>query len=316
MLAERCFNASFVNEHDNSMLESAPFMIVEPFPAATARVRLLAQQSVLDERSVSPNAPRVTLHVPNGGEQWDGVQAISWSASDGDADPLTFSVFYSADDGVTWHLVAEGLEQQSLVWDTGQSAGSGAARVRVLASDGLNTTFDDSDRSFEVARKAPAAQIALPFDGALFRRVEAVLMVGRGTDREDGELGGAALTWTSDRDGVLGTGNHVAPPELSRGHHVIALTAIDSDGATARAQVTIEVLTPAPPAECGGDCGGNRSVTVDELLVMVNVALGSVAASECLEGDTNRDGDITVDELLIGVNHALAGCENTATSIR
>jgi hypothetical protein len=182
-----------------------------------------------------------------------------------------------------------------------------------MASDGLNTASDDSDRTFEVARKAPAAQIASPADGALFRRPEAVLLLGRGTDREDGELHGAALAWTSDRDGVLGIGNHIVTPALSRGLHVITLTATDSDAATGTAQVTIEVLMSTPPAECGGDCGGDRSVTVDEVLVMVNIALGSVGVSECLVGDTSRDGEITVDELLTGVNNALAGCEDTAS---
>jgi len=59
---------------------------------------------------------------------------------------------------------------------------------------------------------------------------------------------------------------------------------------------------------CGGDCGGDGEVTVNELVVMVNVALGSAPVSQCAAGDANGDGDITVNEIILGVNHTLDGC--------
>ena len=49
-------------------------------------------------------------------------------------------------------------------------------------------------------------------------------------------------------------------------------------------------------------------MTVNELLTMVNVALGNLPTSNCLAGDANHDGDITVNEILAGVNNALNGC--------
>jgi hypothetical protein len=59
---------------------------------------------------------------------------------------------------------------------------------------------------------------------------------------------------------------------------------------------------------CLGDCDGSGAVTVDEILVMVNVALGSASVSACQDGDGNGDNQVTVDEILGGVNRALAGC--------
>lgn len=59
---------------------------------------------------------------------------------------------------------------------------------------------------------------------------------------------------------------------------------------------------------CGGDCNGNHEVTVDELIVMVNVALGSADVSACTAGDANGDGDITVNEVIAAVNRTLGGC--------
>ncbi len=59
---------------------------------------------------------------------------------------------------------------------------------------------------------------------------------------------------------------------------------------------------------CTGDCGGDGQVTVDELVTMVNIALGNADVSGCAAGDLSDDGKITVDEILTAVNHALNGC--------
>lgn len=66
-------------------------------------------------------------------------------------------------------------------------------------------------------------------------------------------------------------------------------------------------VTPTVPP-CTGDCGLDGEVTVDELLTMVNVALGALPVSSCSAGNLNGDGEITVDEILTAVNSALLGC--------
>ena len=47
---------------------------------------------------------------------------------------------------------------------------------------------------------------------------------------------------------------------------------------------------------------------MDEILTMVNIALGDAAATTCPAGDANDDNEITVDEILTAVNNALNGC--------
>jgi len=59
---------------------------------------------------------------------------------------------------------------------------------------------------------------------------------------------------------------------------------------------------------CAGDCGLDGSVTVDELLIMVNIALGNKTVADCEAGNTNGDAGITVDELVSAVGAALSGC--------
>lgn len=59
---------------------------------------------------------------------------------------------------------------------------------------------------------------------------------------------------------------------------------------------------------CTGDCGSDGFVTVDELITMVNIALGNIPMAMCKAGDANGDEHITVDEIITGVDHALNGC--------
>jgi len=71
--------------------------------------------------------------------------------------------------------------------------------------------------------------------------------------------------------------------------------------------VTITVRSWVRPT-CIGDCGGDTVVNVDELLRMVNIALGNLPMIECQAGDYNGDRAITVDEILSAVGNALNGC--------
>jgi len=70
----------------------------------------------------------------------------------------------------------------------------------------------------------------------------------------------------------------------------------------------IPTPTPTTPSGCVGDCDGSGDVTVNDLLVLVNIALGNAGTAACPSGDTSHDGAITVDEILAAVNAALSGC--------
>lgn len=67
--------------------------------------------------------------------------------------------------------------------------------------------------------------------------------------------------------------------------------------------------TPMPPPPCSGDCSGDGTVTVDELITLVRIALNLVEPSTCAAGDTNGDGAIDITELIGAVGRTLDGCE-------
>jgi parallel beta-helix repeat protein len=63
---------------------------------------------------------------------------------------------------------------------------------------------------------------------------------------------------------------------------------------------------------CGGDCNGDGQVTINELLLAVNIALGSRPVGDCSSVDDNGDGQVQIGELIQAVNHALTGCTASA----
>ncbi len=66
----------------------------------------------------------------------------------------------------------------------------------------------------------------------------------------------------------------------------------------------------ACPPVCVGDCNSDCAVTVDELIIGVNIALGTSPLSLCPSFDTppTVDGEVKVEELIMGVNNALNNC--------
>lgn len=67
-------------------------------------------------------------------------------------------------------------------------------------------------------------------------------------------------------------------------------------------------LIVAAPVACAGDCGGDGSVGIDELITLVRIALGEAAFGTCTAGDADGNGAIAIDELLRAVNAGLGGC--------
>ncbi len=73
------------------------------------------------------------------------------------------------------------------------------------------------------------------------------------------------------------------------------------------------VLAAPVSAVCVGDCGGDDTVAVNELIVGVGIALGAGSLSTCPSLDMNDDGTVAISELVMAVNNLLMGCLHEAT---
>jgi YVTN family beta-propeller protein len=68
-------------------------------------------------------------------------------------------------------------------------------------------------------------------------------------------------------------------------------------------------VTPTVPASsCAGDCNGDGEVAINEIILGVNIALGSASIDECPAFDSDPDGEVAINELIAAVNAALTGC--------
>ena len=97
-----------------------------------------------------------------------------------------------------------------------------------------------------VPNAAPTAAISAPTAGTVTSSGLTLDFAGTGSDDEDGPLTGASLSWSSSIDGDLGTGETLSRSDLSLGDHVVTLTATDSEGSTATADVSITVVDGPP----------------------------------------------------------------------
>ncbi len=69
----------------------------------------------------------------------------------------------------------------------------------------------------------------------------------------------------------------------------------------------VVVEEPPPPTPCVGDCNGDGMVAINELLLGVNIAAGSVPAAQCPALSPGGEPP-TISQLIQAVNAALGGC--------
>lgn len=232
------FGASLHPGHDDD--HAGFFSANVPKTPGVARIDLVTGTLTLASFSAGVNAPGVSIISPAGGENFtSGDAPIEWTATDADGDPLQVSIEFSRDDGLTWTPIASANGSGVINLPIDQLAGSAAARIRVWASDGFLSGTVTSN-AFAIAAQPPRPFIITPLDGAAYLEGQAVPLLGRADDPQDGVIT-TTLTWRSDRDGVLGSGE-AQNVLLSAGTHVITLEAINSDGLLAATSTTITIL--------------------------------------------------------------------------
>lgn len=290
-LVDRCFDLNFTDYETGETTNVDGFNLMLPYPTDARRIVLKKGTNELAVQPISNHAPNITVTYPNGGETWttNNSYTITWNGNDLDGDELTYNVLYSPDGG-TWLPIGSTITQTHLSIAATELAGSNNARIRIMASDGVNTANDESDAPFTVEPKLPQVDIVSPEADGTMLAGDSLWLQGEAYDLEDGVLDGSALNWSSNLEGDLGTGSELLTPLSFYGEHTLSLAATDSDGNSITDTVKVLVTFPEDvvadcqvnaadvQAEANGwsqeadmlyDCDGDGIITVVDIMCIV-----------------------------------------------
>lgn len=170
----------------------------------------------------------------------------------------------------------------------------------------------------ELPTPAPALRVA-PASVSLGQFTGAQLRVGSSDPSRplrwlaDADANWVRLSATSgDTPATIGVSARVSGLPIGEHRTAIVLTSPDIPGFSVAVKVRLAVTTAGEV--CAGDCDGSGSVTVDEMISGIRIALGAAAITACPKFDAGKDGQVTVDELVTAVANALTGCSTPAPS--
>jgi len=131
-------------DNDSNGIVDAPYVIfgdsfsIDPYP------RVIAHQ-----------LPAPDIIYPRGGETVTGTINITWIAVNDSLDhEVTYSVYLSADSGLTWKILETGMITNSLIWNSEEVTNGGTYRVKVEVTCSTGwTAFNTSTSDFSVQNR-------------------------------------------------------------------------------------------------------------------------------------------------------------------
>ena len=127
---------------------------------------------------------------------------------------------------------------------------------QVLTTEGIRTGKAQVG-PFVIARKPRQTTIIEPAAKSLFRPGEFVKFIGESFSPDGGSAPATELEWSSDRDGVLGTGHYFSIHTLRVGWHTITLRVPDGLGGKTVSRVNIRI--GIPPLAARGRAGARTA---------------------------------------------------------
>jgi Subtilase family len=200
---------------------------------ATARDPFDAAATTTGAINVINRPPAPDVIEPAPGATFFSHQSIQFGAFVPDPDETI------PNGSVTWASSIDG--SLGAGWSITRALSVGAHTVTVTAVDGLGATGQDNVAVTVLSGAGvPSAQILAPAPGTFVGPGTMIVFQGVGTDPEDGTLPGTSLQWSSDVDGLLGTGNTlqrvlsgpITPCNPESVGHTVTLRVTDSDGNT------------------------------------------------------------------------------------
>ncbi|MFA6571118.1 MAG: T9SS type A sorting domain-containing protein, partial [Bacteroidota bacterium] len=152
------FNRDFFYTNDYGDVDTSrimPFIVKIPFISSFHKIEICdSSGKILAFRLISPNNPTINIVSPKGGEIYKGDSIpIHWTSNDIDGDSLTYFLYISSDNGVTWFPASlEDIKSSTYLLDTYFSPDGTKYKIKVVVSDGVNTAEAVSDSTFSIQK--------------------------------------------------------------------------------------------------------------------------------------------------------------------
>jgi extracellular elastinolytic metalloproteinase len=240
--------------------------------------------------------PSVTITAPPDGTTVTEGTAITFTgtASDAEDGDLTAAISWSSSiDGA----LGTGGSVNAIL-----SAGTHTITASVTDSGGLGANDSITVTVNQPANTAPTVTITAPPDGTTVTEGTSINFTGTASDAEDGDLT-AAISWSSNLDGALGTGGSVNAT-LSVGTHTVTASVTDSGGLSASDSITVTVQANQPPPTGNPpiDWSVTPTVSYADQDVSGTVTVEDAGATLLLQNNTWRR---TTDLFSVGANTVL-----------
>lgn len=190
---------------------------------------------VLRKDRCGNDAPSATIRSPEAGRfPWGDIVMFSANVTDREDAPF-------AESRVIWSSDRDGKLGSGLAISK-NNLSPGRHRITLSATDNGGRTATDTV-TIEIVNTRPNPPVIEEFSRAPYYEGQEITARARANDREDGNLTGNALVWSSDRDGRLGTGNLLIT-RLTLGDHTISVQATDRAGSSSA--ITFRRITVRP----------------------------------------------------------------------
>lgn len=220
------------------------------------------------------SGPTVKIMSPLNGSSRK-IGPVSFTASANDVDGYI--------DSYEWSSSIDGALSSSSSFTRNLSLGKHLITLKVRDNEGKVSRTRAEITIVE--NQPPTANIISPSTGTTFLKGAAITFSGQGTD-SDGVI--ASYEWSSNKDGVLGTGSNITMSTLSVGSHTITLTVKDDDGASATTEVSLRVNNP--PSASITSPSNNAVFNLGDSVSLVGVGSDSDGSIALYEWDFEGDG--------------------------
>lgn len=281
---------------DGSLGTGSP-LTINTLTSGTHSITLTAT----DSESASTISTPITVSIGNAVPVAD-ITAPSDASSYNRGETITFRGIATDDEDGN-------LTGGSLVWSSNISGVLGTGTIfpldtLVTGTHTITLTATDSQGSsgsgsiaVTINNNPPAVTINSPPDNSIYEEGTTISFTGTASDPEDGFISDVSLSWFSSLDGPLGTGTSISST-LTKGTHIVSLTATDSEGDTGSATLTIFVGNNPPTVSIDSPLSGTNYDTGEFITFQGTSADAEdgILSGASLRWSSSLDGDFATGQ--------------------